>query len=50
MELKKIATILAENEIGLFAISTYNTDYILTKEKDYLRALEVLKEAGYKIV
>ncbi|WGN88960.1 ACT domain-containing protein [Ligilactobacillus faecis] len=50
MELKKIATILAENEIGLFAISTYNTDYILTKEKDYFRALEVLKEAGYKIV
>lgn len=48
--LAKIATILAENEIGLFAISTYNTDYILTKEKDYLRALEVLKEAGYKIV
>lgn len=48
--LAKIATILAENEIGLFAISTYNTDYILTKEKDYLRALEVLKEVGYKIV
>ncbi|MEY8737568.1 ACT domain-containing protein [Lactobacillus sp. AN1001] len=29
--LAKISTLLAENKIGIFAISTYNTDYILTK-------------------
>ncbi len=48
--LAKLSGILAENKIGIFAISTYNTDYILTKEENYDRALNVLKEAGYKIV
>jgi uncharacterized protein len=47
--LSKISTLLADNQIGIFAISTYNTDYILTKEENYSKALEVLKRAGYKI-
>jgi len=29
--LSKISTILAQEEISIFAISTYNTDYILLK-------------------
>ena len=45
--LARISTILASNEIGLFAISTYNTDYILTKEDNYEKALNVLKNSGY---
>lgn len=48
--LAKITTILAENNIGIFAISTYNTDYIFTKEKNYIIALNALKEAGYEII
>ncbi len=48
--LSKVTTILAEHEIGIFAVSTYNTDYILTKADQYTRALEVLAEAGYVIV
>lgn len=48
--LAKISTLLAENKIGIFAISTYNTDYILTKAKDYQSALDVLAKAGYQIV
>ncbi|WMJ83909.1 ACT domain-containing protein [Oscillospiraceae bacterium LTW-04] len=48
--LSKISTLLAENQIGIFAISTYNTDYILTKEENYLKALEVLLNAGYQII
>jgi hypothetical protein len=48
--LSKILTLLAENNIGIIAISTYNTDYILTKKDDYLKALEVLSCAGYKII
>ena len=48
--LSKIATILAECEIGIFAVSTYNTDYILTKRDQYEKALRVLAEAGYEIV
>ncbi|MHB9953268.1 ACT domain-containing protein [Ligilactobacillus murinus] len=48
--LAKISTLLAENKIGIFAISTYSTDYILTKAKDYRSALDVLAKAGYQIV
>lgn len=48
--LAKIAAILADNGISIFAVSTYNTDYVLTKKKNYLKALEVLQAAGYKIV
>ena len=44
-----ISEILAENRIGLFAVSTYNTDYILTKAENYDRALDVLGKAGYTI-
>ena len=40
--LSKIATLLAENGIGIFAISTYNTDYILVKEENYKKAMEIL--------
>lgn len=48
--LSKISTILAKNNIGIFAISTYNTDYILVKEKDLETAESVLKENNYRIV
>ncbi|MDO5294229.1 MAG: ACT domain-containing protein [bacterium] len=48
--LSKISTILAENKIGIFAISTYNTDYILVKEEKYEQALAALEDAGYTIV
>lgn len=48
--LAKISTLLAENQIGLFAISTYNTDYILVKEENYGRALDVLTNADYQII
>ena len=34
--LAKISTCLAENGIGIFAISTFNTDYILTKAENLL--------------
>jgi hypothetical protein len=48
--LSQISTLLADNQIGIFAISTYNTDYILTKEETFRRALEVLVGAGYEVV
>lgn len=47
--LSKIATLLAEHEIGIFVVSTYNTDYILTKEENYDKALQLLADAGYQI-
>jgi hypothetical protein len=48
--LAKISSILAERRIGIFAVSTYNTDYILVKEENYERALAALAGAGYQIV
>ena len=48
--LSRIAGILAENEIGIFAVLTFNTDYILTKKENYDKALEALKQAGYEII
>lgn len=48
--LAKIADILAKNNIGLFAISTYNTDYILTKEKNFDEAIKLLDKNGYRVV
>lgn len=47
--LSKITALLAESNIGIFAISTYNTDYVLTKSKDFPRAIKVLSENGYTI-
>ena len=47
--LARISKILASNEIGIFAISTYNTDYILIKEENFEKAISVLRSAGYKI-
>lgn len=47
--LSKIASVLAENHISIFALSTYNTDYVLIKEADFDRGLDVLKAAGYEI-
>ena len=47
--LAHISKILAESGIGIFAISTYNTDYILTKEENFEKAMKVLKKAGYEV-
>lgn len=48
--LAKIAGILADNGIAIFAISTYNTDYVLIKKDNYQKAIETLSYAGYKII
>lgn len=45
--LAKISGTLADNQIGLFAVSTYNTDYILVKQEDLDRALDVLRQEDY---
>ena len=48
--LSKISGILAENKIGIFVVSTFNTDYILVKEENYDRALALLSANGYDII
>ena len=46
--LAKISGVLAEKEIGIFAVSTYNTDYVLVKKENLTRAMEALSAAGYE--
>ncbi len=48
--LSGIASVLAEAKIGIFAISTYRTDYILTKNEMFENALLTLKTAGYTVL
>ena len=48
--LAKISTLLAENKISIFAVSTYNTDYILIKKEKFIEAIRILEENMYKII
>jgi len=48
--LSKISSVLADAGIGLFAVSTYDTDYILVKSESFDSALSALSIAGYEIV
>ena len=47
--LSKLSGILAENKIGIFAVSTFNTDYILVRGENFERAMTVLADAGYTV-
>lgn len=44
-----ISKVLAEHSISIFVISSYNTDYILVRDKHCEQACEKLKAAGYLI-
>ena len=48
--LAKITGLLAEAGIDIFAVSTYNTDYVLTKADCFERALAALAAAGYEVI
>lgn len=45
--LSKLSGVLAEHGISIFAVSTYNTDYILVKADQIDHAIAVLQENGY---
>ena len=47
--LAAISKVLADGGIGIFVISTFNTDYILTKSQNFERAIGLLQSAGYSI-
>ena len=48
--LSRIAQILAGRNISIFAVSTYDTDYVLVKADKIDEAREVLLQSGYDIV
>ncbi len=47
--LSKLSTILADNDISIFAVSTFDTDYILIGENNMAKGIEALREKGYII-
>lgn len=47
--LAPVSRILAENKIGIFVISTFNTDYVLVKKENLERAISLLSDSGYEI-
>jgi uncharacterized protein len=47
--LASLASPLAAAAISMFAISTYDTDYLLVRGGDVERASEVLKKAGHRV-
>jgi uncharacterized protein len=47
--LNSCITPLAQAEIPIFALSTYDTDYVLVKEDDAERATEALQRAGHRL-
>jgi hypothetical protein len=48
--LASLVTPLAREGIPVFAISTFTTDYLLVKAKDFESAVEILRSAGHKMV
>jgi len=40
---------LAEAGISIFAISTFDTDYLLVKARDLQNAIQVLRQAGHRV-
>jgi len=47
--LPSLVSPLAEAHISVFAISTFNTDYLVVKENDLEKAIATLQRAGHSI-
>ena len=47
--LADLSDALSQERISIFAISTFDTDYILVKSEDFQRAIITLQERGHKI-
>lgn len=48
--LSQLTTILAQNKIGVFVISSFNTDYIFVKKESFEKASRVIRQEGYFII
>ncbi len=46
--LAQLTEVLAQAGISIMAFSTYDTDYILVRESQYQKAVEVLTAAGHQ--
>jgi len=48
--LSNISTVLANESISIFAISTFDTDYVLVKENTLTAAISALKTNKYHVI
>ncbi len=48
--LSEITSLLAAENIPVFTVSTFDTDYILTQNEFFARALNVLRLKGYTVI
>lgn len=48
--LAEISRILAQEKIGIFAVSTFNTDYIFVKQENFTGAKKALLKAGHEVL
>ena len=48
--LSALTSVLAAQKIGVFAVSTYNTDYVLVKADQFEKTLQILDSKGFVIV
>jgi hypothetical protein len=47
--LASLVSPLAQAGISVFAVSTFDTDYLLVKENDFPAACEALRKAGHAV-
>lgn len=45
-----ISAVLAAHNIGIFVISTYQTDYVLVRQAQYAAALQALAQSGHDVM
>lgn len=48
--LSKIANILASENVALFTVSTFDTDYFFVKEYNLEKAINALSKNGYAVI
>ena len=48
--LARLSAVLAANGIPLFAVSTYDTDYLLVKDEDFARAELAFRDAEVEVL
>jgi hypothetical protein len=47
--LASLANPLADAQINIFAISTFDTDYLLVKEENLARSIDILTRSGHQV-
>lgn len=48
--MSNISGVLADAQISIFAVSTFDTDYILVKKDSMNEAIQALRKNGYKVL